>query len=146
MEKVKEKVEMMTPFSNGTEAMCWMERNCDCCALAYHPTKDGEWPTDKTMRQYCRDGRECPMKYAIDFAHITGEMPLDMAQRTGYDSLVDPRMPYKCKAWKDRGDGGNPRGPKQPKPIPKNQLVMSFEFSDIAQNHKPAKKLAEVTL
>lgn len=145
MAKTKEKPAMMAPFSNGTEAMMWADRNCDCCAKAYHPAVDGDWPKDSTMRQYCRDGRECPMKYAIDVAHVTGEIPLGMAQRVGYDPAIGPRMPSKCKEWKDRGDGGNPSGPKQPRPVPANQLSMGFEFSEIAQNHIPAENREKVT-
>lgn len=147
MATVKKKEPVVIPFSNGTEAMMWMDNNCDCCARAYHPRSDGEWPSDKTMRQYCRDGRECPMKYAIDIAHITGEMLLEVAEKVGY---ADDRMPVKCKEWKDRGGNGNPRGPATPprksrgKPIPENQMVLGFGFSEIAQNHTPIKE--KVTL
>jgi len=57
--------------SNGTEGMMWYSHNCDRCAKAYHP-KDGEYPSDKTMKRYCSIGKECKLKYALDWAHVTG--------------------------------------------------------------------------
>ena len=136
MAKSKSKEPMIVPFSNGTEAMDWYDRNCENCKHAYLP-KDGEYPRDKTMRQYVRDGRECPMKYALDWAFVSSELPLEMARRMGYTSGP---MPHTCLKWSDRGNGGNPPGPKRPAPIAPNQMSMNFEFSEIAQNHKPLTK------
>ena len=148
MGKTKEKPAMITPFSNGTEAMMWMEHNCECCAKAYHPPLDKDgwplWPSDNSMRQYCRDGRECPMNYALEMGQLSGTIPLKKAEAVGYDP--ETGFPWKCKEWKDRGDGGNPSGPKQPRPVPVNQLSMGFEFSEIAQNHVPTEKREKVTL
>ena len=87
------------------------------------------WPCDKTMRRYVRDGRECPMKYALDMAWMDGTMPLDMAERVGYDG----NFPARCKEWKERGNGGNPRSPRKPKPVPDNQMVMPFIFEEIGE-------------
>jgi hypothetical protein len=139
-----ETAEKITPFSTGTGHAEWQDSNCDCCKKCYQPpVKNGDitWPKDKTMRQYVRDGRECEMKYSLDMAWIDGTMPLEMALKVGYDPDGNyPRWPQRCKEWVDRGNGGNPRGPRRPKPIPDNQMVLGFEFSAIAQNHTPIKE------
>ncbi len=150
MEKTQENPTTIIPFSTGTGHAEWQDVNCDYCAKSYQPPiRNGyqQWPSDKTMRQYCRDGRECPMKYALDIAWIDGSMPIDMALKVGYKPDGEhPRWPARCVEWKDRGDGGNPRGPKKPRPVPANQLSMGFEFSEIAQNHIPIEKREKVTL
>jgi hypothetical protein len=51
------------PFSNATEAMWWMERNCDKC----HRVK-------------------CYAKSCIELGFITGEITLKMANWIGYEN------------------------------------------------------------
>ena len=128
------KSELIQPFSNGTEHAYWQDVNCESCKKCYQPPiKKGEqqWPSDKTMRQYVRDGRECEMKYVLDISWIEGKMPLDVAERIGYSR--DFGLDRKCKEWQDRGNGGNPRRPKAPKPVPDNQMVMPFILEEIGE-------------
>lgn len=147
MDKTKEiQQETIIPFSTGTGHGMWQDVNCECCSKCYQPPiVDGEpkWPCDKTMRRYVRDGRECPMKYALDMAWMDGRMPLEMAERVGYTR--EKGFPAKCIMWSDRGGGGNPRGPRRPRPVPDNQMVMAFWVHEIIQNNEP-EKLEKVTV
>lgn len=85
------------PFSNGSEAMSWYDSNCERCTRAYFP-KDGNYPTDQTMKQYCATGKECKMKYDIDFSFITGEIPLETAKNIGMEGET---FPSRCKMFSD---------------------------------------------
>ena len=127
----------ITPFSTGTGHAEWQDVNCECCAKCYQPPiRRGEqqWPSDKTMRQYVKDGRECPMKYALDLAWMDGTMPLDMALEVGYNPDGEyPQWPNRCLKWVNRGNGGNPRGPRRPKPVPDNQMVLPFILEEIGE-------------
>lgn len=128
-----EKTEIFRPFSNGTSAMIWYSENCETCKKAYFP-KDGEYPPDKTMKQYCSTGRECKLKYALDFAFITGEIPMNVAEQIG---IEDGGLKETCMFWSDNEDDGF-KPPKRPKPdrTPDNQLVMPFALDEILQGHK----------
>lgn len=115
---------MLSPFSNGTEAMTWCGNNCDRCTKAYHP-KDDNWPSDKTIRQYISIGKECKFKYHIDLGFITGEIPLDIAKQMGYteDKVWFPD----CIHFSDNEDDGyKPKKRPAPDNTPDNQMVMPF--------------------
>lgn len=51
------------PFSNGTEAMWWMENNCDRCIRA-----------------------DCYAKRCINYSFKTGEIPVRQANWIGYEN------------------------------------------------------------
>lgn len=126
--------ETFRPFSNGSEAMVWYVDNCERCSKAYFP-KDGEYPSDKTMKQYCSSGRECKLKYAIDFGFVTGEIPLDIAKQIGIDEQ-NGGLKESCMMFSDNDDDGF-KPPKRPKPdrTPDNQLVMPFLLDEVLENH-----------
>lgn len=122
---MSKKEPMCTPFSNGSEAMDWCARNCDRCTKAFHPKVDGDWPSDKTMRQYISIGKECKFKYHIDLGFIIGEIPLSIAQQMGYteDKVWFPD----CIHYSDNEDDGyKPKPRPKPDPTPPNQMVMPF--------------------
>lgn len=128
---------MFTPFSNGTGAMIWYDNNCTRCKKAYFP-KDGEYPSDKTMKEYCRIGKECKLKFAIDFAFITGEIPMDIAKQIGLGELGG--LKETCMFFSDNDDDGFVP-PKRPKPENPDQLVMPFIMDEIANNSVPKREL-----
>jgi hypothetical protein len=130
------KTEMMTPFSNGTEAMCWMSENCERCSNAWFPKK-GIWPEEKTLRQYVRDGKYCKMQYSLDVAHITGEIPVEHAKLIG---TGDYGLKETCMMFTDDKDDGKPRKPRKPRdPSGPNQLCFPYELNAI-QPHVHIKK------
>ena len=116
--------EMCTPFSNGTEAMDWMDQNCDRCVKAYKPLKEGEWPSFKTMQTYCSIGKECKLKLHIDIGFITSEVPVDICKQIGMDEVGRLKN---CMHFSDNEDDGFKPNPR-PKPdnTPDNQMVMPF--------------------
>lgn len=121
------------PFSNGSSAMIWYSENCDLCVKAYHP-KDGNYPSDATMKNYCSIGKECRFKYAIDVAFITGEIDEELAQKIGLDKGGN------CLLFSDdKNDGYTP--PKKPKPdnTPDNQILLFSEFDELVNT--PVKEL-----
>lgn len=133
---MKKQVEQMQPFSNGTEAMMWYDRNCDRCVKAYWP-KDGNWPKDSTIKQYISCGKECKFKYHLDYGHITGEIPLNIAEQIGYTDQKG--FPPHCLHFSDKDDDRY-KAPKRPRPddTPPNQMVMPFYLQEIGiKEHKP---------
>lgn len=122
------KTEMITPFSCGTEAMDWICNNCDQCVKSYRP-KDGIYPSDKTMKEYIRIGKECQMKYDLDFGFIIGEIPLETAQKIGYNN---DSLSSSCMMFSDDSNDGY-KAPRRPKPdnTPGNQMVMPFIIEGI---------------
>jgi hypothetical protein len=120
----------MTPFSNGTEAMSWYYHNCEQCVKAYFPKEPGNWPKDSTIRQYISCGKECKMKYHIDYGFITGEIPVSIAEQIGYTE--EKGFPSSCIMFSDKDDDRY-RPPKRPSPddTPPNQMVMPFYLEEI---------------
>ena len=126
------KDEMAPAFSSGTGGMNWYLNNCDRCTKAYLP-KDGEYPSDKTMKQYCRTGKECKLKYHVDLGFILGEIPLCVADQIGHNNGF---LKESCMMFSDNDDDGwTP--PKRPKPdrTPDNQMVLPFELNEILEGH-----------
>lgn len=105
----------MRPFSNGTEAMIWYDENCTRCSKAYFP-KDGEYPSDQTMKKYCSIGKECKLKYAIDWAFVTSEIPDEVAAQIGESKYG---LKSQCMMFSDNDDDRY-RPPKKPRPRPIN--------------------------
>lgn len=130
--KADQAVEMFRPFSNGTSAMFWYGENCETCKKAFFPN-NGEYPSDRTMKQYCSIGKECKLKYALDFAFITGEITLDIAKQIGIDK--DGGLKESCMMWSDDKDDGF-KYPKKPTPkhTPDNQIMLFTEFDELVNN------------
>ncbi|MBD1398138.1 hypothetical protein H9Q13_13265 [Pontibacter sp. JH31] len=85
------------------------------------------------MRKYCSLGKECKLKYQLDLAFITGELPVAIADQIGRSTygLKD------CMKFSDNpNDGYKP--PKRPAPdnTPDNQMVLPFAWQEIAQEKK----------
>lgn len=120
---------MIVPFSNGTEAMMWLDHNCDRCVKAFHPDMKKGWPSEKTLKEYVRIGKYCKLQYDLDIAHITSEIPIETAIQIGMEECG---LKEQCMFYSDNeNDGFN--YPKQPKPdnTPNNQLVMPFILDEI---------------
>lgn len=129
---------MESPFSNGTEAMNWIDENCDRCVKAYRPKADGEYPSFNTMKQYCSIGKECKFKFAIDIGFITGEVPSEIVDQIG--RREHGFISHNCLHYSDNDDDGYKPKPR-PKPDgPLNQMVMPFI---IEQTLNETKKCAE---
>ena len=63
----------IVPFSNGTEAMMWLDNNCDSCVKSKFYNSGSE-PTDYRCRLY----------YWISLGMVSGEIPLRVAEKIGY--------------------------------------------------------------
>ena len=72
---------MYIPFGNGTSAMIWYDENCTSCKKAYFPKVNCDYPSDNTMKSYCSTGKECKLKYAIDWGFVSGDIPMNVAQK-----------------------------------------------------------------
>jgi len=120
---------VFTPFSNGTDAMCWYAENCEKCVKAYFP-KDGIYPSDKTMKNYCSIGKECKLKYYIDWGFVSGEIPDKIAEQIGKDK--DYGLKQTCLMFSDDEDDGY-KPPKRPKkdPTPDNQILLFSDFDEL---------------
>ncbi len=128
---------MMTPFSNGTEAMCWRDENCDRCTKAFH-VKDGNWPTEKTLKQYVSIGKYCKLQYDLDMAFITSEIPITTADQIGRNELGGLKSP--CMFFSDNDDDGFKYPPRKPIDPTPNQLCLPIMLNEILlqeSNEKP---------
>lgn len=121
---------METPFSNGTEAMMWLDNNCDRCVKAYKPKADGEWPSFKTMKQYCSIGKECKLKLHIDIGFITSDVPVEIIDQVGRDERGF--IAEQCRFYSDNEDDGyKPKKRPRPDGTGPNQMVMPFSIEGI---------------
>jgi hypothetical protein len=120
----------ITPFSNGTEAMMWMDENCDHCTKAFHVDEEKGWPKESTLKEYVRCGKYCKFQYWIDISFIEAAIPKEIAEGMGYTE--EKRFPRNCLHYSDNEDDGY-KPPKRPKPdnTPDNQLLMPFFLQEI---------------
>ena len=127
------KMKNYIPFSNGTEAMNWYENNCENCVKAYFPKEDRDYPNDKTMKKYIKSGKECKLKYAIDFGFVSGDIPDEVAILIGKRGEMG--LKDSCMLFSDNDDDGYkpPEPPEPPDNTPENQLVMPFEVNRILE-------------
>lgn len=117
---------MISPFSNGSEAMDWVDNNCNRCVKAYRPKVEGDFPSFKTMQQYCSIGKECKLKFHIDMGFITGEIPVHIGEQIGFSDEHKNSLKQTCLLYSDNDDDGYKPKPR-PKPDgPLNQMVMPF--------------------
>lgn len=128
---------MVIPFSSGTEGMSWYSRNCENCKKAYLP-KDGEYPSNKTMKNYIIIGKECKMKYDIDMAFIISEIPIETANKIGVRHPINEGdrscwLNQTCMHFSD-DDNDKYKSPKRPRPDAPNQMVMPFILDEIGVN------------
>ena len=121
------KKQMVIPFSSGTEGMNWYANNCSECKRAYLP-KDGNYPSDKTMRNYVSCGKECKMKFAIDYGFITGEVDSEIIDLIGRNE--HGWIAQSCRFFSD-DDNDRYKAPKRPRPDAPNQMVMPFILDEI---------------
>ncbi len=137
----------VSPFSNGTEAMIWTSHNCDICKRAWHP-KNGEFPSEKTLKHYVSIGKYCRLQYFMDLAHIDGLLPLGIAKEIGVSRLAyydKPRehgfcdLLSQCLKFSD-DDNDEFHYPKRPRPDAPNQLTMPFIIDEIGFVEKEIKQ------
>lgn len=111
----------IVPFSNGSEAMVWMNNNCDSCKKAlmcynpeaYENMRDGG--QSETL-----EGLNCFGEYAIACGYITGVMPEEISIWMGG---TETRLPEQCRFF---SDDDNDRPDRQPPPIDPMQLKIPF--------------------
>lgn len=102
----------MTPFSCGSEAMDWMSHNCENCGRAYLSDEGDDY---EVFDRKLREGKECPLKYAIESGFITSEIRMDIAREivpegkelTAWD-LSHSRCAHYCLRYQTDADGVNP--------------------------------------
>jgi hypothetical protein len=89
-----------TPFSSGTEAMCWVGENCDRCVKSYlhrHPDEANNFDYSEAEKAVLA-GTECIGKYAIDSGFITSVIPIDVSLWMGG---TENRLPETCIHFSD---------------------------------------------
>ena len=123
--------DQVTPFSNGSEAVDWYCENCDSCTKAFIP-KDMEYPDDKTTRSYIRSRKECHMKYFIDYAFVSGKIPMQVWKEMGNDEKT---IYPKCIHFSDN-DNDSWQPPKRPVPEDPDQLCLSLGIGDVFKKSK----------
>ena len=112
------------PFSNGTEAMLWEESNCGCCAL-----NANKGQLQSTLLRRAREGTHCLLECGLSVGYITGSINEKVATEMGWSK--EGGFPWRCAKWKDRGNGGGPKGkPRKPKPGPKTQMLLPFHSEE----------------
>jgi len=121
---------MITPFSCGTEAMDWLCNNCEQCKRAYKPKPgEEEYPDFDETKKLVEQGKECKLKFDLDFAFVTGEMPEETAKQIGYKN---GRLSWSCMMMiDDDGRGFNYDDIKPIDDIPDNQLCLPFAMDEI---------------
>jgi len=117
------KEEMISPFSNGSEFMLFYDEYCCRCVKAWFPKKDGDWPSEKTLRKYVSMGKYCKLQYEIDLATITSEIKKETADEFGLFSVS--KIYAQCQKFSNNDDDRF-KPPKQPKPdkTDPGQIVM----------------------
>jgi len=131
---------MVTPFSNGTEAMVWYSENCATCKRSWHPGERG-FPHEVVLKRYVREGKYCKLQYDLDLGFITGEIPESTAKQIGED---EGGLKETCLLWSERDDNeGCQRKPRKPRDSSgPNQFVLPFVEEEINQlTPKPKREL-----
>jgi hypothetical protein len=80
-----------------------MDQNCDRCVKAFH-VKNGNWPSERTLKEYVRIGKYCKLQYHLDIAHITSEIPVEIADQIGYNEWGG--LKSQCMFFSDNEDDG----------------------------------------
>lgn len=115
------KEEQVIPFSNGTEAMDWTDRNCEQC-------KNNPY----------RYGGKCPVEENFALGFIEGSINLSTAEFIGYTRLNREKngtfvdLKSRCQKFIDRNDEGDLDN--IPDPVPDNQMCLPFELENIEEN------------
>lgn len=115
-----------SPFANGTEGECWMDRNCYRC-VNDKPSRQGDYANGCPLILVAYEGR-LPAEWVPDKPGYLGEQ-------------------WRCMYFRDEDDGGDP----EPKPIPDppGQLTLAprepFEATRML-TALPARQLEGVSL
>lgn len=131
---------MITPFSCGSEAFDWLSNNCEQCKKAYRPrTGEPYLPDFDETKQLVEQGRECKLKFDIDFAFLSGKIPLETAQQIGYK---DGSLNQSCMMMIDNNRFGFDGDDIKPiDDIPDNQLCLPFAMDEIINSNVGQEKL-----
>ncbi len=78
------------PFSNGTEAMIWKDRNCDKCINYESESKEEK-------------DAKCKAAFHLDYGFISGTLPLHVAKDIGceYNPLYGFVKLLDCRMFND---------------------------------------------
>lgn len=92
------------PFSNGTEYMFWTDENCCKCKKAYWAD---EMPDFDETQKLIAEGKECPLKFALELHSVCGGLTREIVDRIGYEN---DRLSWDCKEFEERTieDDDNP--------------------------------------
>lgn len=127
---MQKEIQSISPFSNGTEAMMWMDSNCDRCVKA-HKVKWPEPPPDfAASKKLVNLGMECKMKLAIDLTFVDVDIPEDIAQLVGWTE--EKGWPSDCMMYSDDDNDGWKPTPRTPKDAPDCQMCLPFAINEIA--------------
>jgi hypothetical protein len=74
------------PFTNGSEAMDWMESNCNRCQRSWCCRNNAAEPPDfQETEKLTNAGSECIGAFALGFGFVSGYIPNDIAVWIGAD-------------------------------------------------------------
>lgn len=109
----------------------WTEHNCDTCVRAFRPKKGKELPDYNVTQKLVNLGRECKIKFAIEYA---------MGTSTDVPDEIGALISGKAGEWSDQcmmhssdpNDGPN-NGPRKPRTPPEDpmQLLMPLGISEL---------------
>lgn len=114
----------VTPFSNGTEAMCWEYNNCGSC-------KRNKKLPDSTCGldiERANKGLQCRWEIHIGYGWLDGSVAQYAAEKIGWTE--EKGWLGKCILWIDKDQKGPPRKPR-PKPVAPNQGLLFTEFDNL---------------
>ena len=113
--------------------MCWLDENCDRCVKSYKPL-NGEMPDYNVTQKLVNLGRECKLKFALDYSMVTGELPTDIALQIGYTEQNG--FPESCMLFSDDKNDGYKTPPRKPKDAPDGQMCLPFAINDIVMTEQ----------
>lgn len=105
----------VTPFSNGSEAIDWMENNCNSCQRSWccrH--QQAEPPSWDVTEKLAKEGKECYGAFALGFGFVSGSIPPEVATWIGATIRGNfCHMPDQCLHFTSSVEPPTPPDPNQ---------------------------------
>lgn len=111
----------------------WTAHNCDTCVRAFRPKKGKELPDYNATQRLVNLGRECKIKFAIEYAMGTWT---DMPDEIG--ALISGKAGQwsdQCMMHSSDPNDGPSNGPRKPRTPPEDPMqFMLFSIADEIEN------------
>ncbi len=117
----------MNPFS-CMEYFHWAAHNCDTCVRAFRPAKGKEMPDYDTTQRLVNLGRECRIKFAIEYAMGTStDAP---------DEISALIIAGRCTMHSDNEDDGWKPKPRKPAPEDPRQIMLFSVVDEVLAENR----------